>query len=114
MRRAIFALTLIVLLALSIGAAACGGEETALFLEVTQPQDDTQVSTSSILVTGKTIPNAVVSVSVDDKLEMANVDQNGDFSVTVDLEEGPNFIEVIASDQQGNEKSMSIAIIYIP
>jgi hypothetical protein len=104
----------IMLLALAIGAVGCAGEERALFLEITQPQDSAQFSTSSINVTGKTISNAVVSVSVDDKLEMAYVDQNGDFSVTITLEEGPNFIEVIASDQQGNEKSSSVAVIYIP
>lgn len=85
----------------------------ALFLEITHPADGAQVSTSSISVTGKTIPHAVVSVSVDDNLEMADVDQNGYFSVTVTLEEGPNFIEVVASDQEGNEKSTTITVIYV-
>jgi hypothetical protein len=47
-------------------------------------------------------------------VEIANVDQNGNFSVTVNLEEGPNLIEVVASDQLGNEKSSSIAVIYVP
>jgi hypothetical protein len=61
-----------------------------------------------------TIPGAVVSVSIDDIVEIANVDQNGNFSVTVNLEEGPNLIEVVASDQLGNEKSSSIAVIYVP
>lgn len=114
MRKIVFALTMMVLLVLIIGAAACGEEETALFLEITQPLDGAEVSTSSILVTGKTIPDAVVSVSVDDKLEMVDVEPDGEFSITVDLEEGPNFIEVIASDQEGNEKSASVAVIYIP
>jgi Glucodextranase, domain B len=86
----------------------------ALFLEITQPVDGAQVSTSAVLVTGKTIKDAVVSASADDVVEIANVDQNGNFSVTVNLEEGPNIIEVIASDQQGNEKSSNIAVIYLP
>jgi hypothetical protein len=113
MKRIALVLT-ITLLALAIGVVGCAREETVLSLEITEPQDGAQVSTSSINVTGKTIPDAVVSVSVDDQLEMADVDQNGGFSVTVTLEEGPNFIEVIASDQQGNEKSTSVAVIYIP
>jgi cell division protein FtsL len=113
MKRIALLLT-ITLLTLAIGVVACAKEETELFLEITQPQDGAQVSTSTINVTGKTIPDAVVSVSVDDQLEMADVDPNGDFSVTVTLEEGPNYIEAIASDQQGNEKSASIAVIYIP
>ncbi len=113
MKRIALILT-IVLLALAIGVVGCAKEEKALSLKITQPQDGAQVSTSTILVSGKTIPDAVVSVSVDDKLEMADVDRDGDFSVTVTLEEGPNFIEVIASDQQGNEKYASVAVIYIP
>jgi len=120
MKRIAFILT-IMLLALVMGTVGCAEEEagpkptpSALFLELTQPADGAEVSTSPINVTGKTIPSAVVSVSVDDKLEMADVDQNGDFSIAVTLEEGPNFIEVIASDQQGNDKSASIAVIYIP
>jgi len=45
---------------------------------------------------------------------IADVDQDGNFSVTVNLEEGPNIIEVVASDQLGHEKSYSIAVIYVP
>jgi hypothetical protein len=86
----------------------------ALFLEIIQPIDGAQVSTSAVLVTGKTIPDAVVSASVDDAVEIANVDQDGNFSVTVNLEEGPNLIEVVASDQLGNDESSSIAVIYVP
>jgi len=86
----------------------------ALFLEITQPQDGAEVSASTIVVSGKTIAGAVVSVSIDDTVEIANIDQDGNFSVTVNLEEGPNIIEVVASDQLGNEKSSSIAVIYVP
>ena len=86
----------------------------ALSLTITQPLDGAQVSTSSIAVVGTTTPSAVVSVLVNDEVTIADVNLNGAFSVTVSLEEGPNFIEVIASDQQGNEKSSTIAVIYIP
>ena len=127
MKKIMFALTLILLLALTLGAVGCAEEETtpspspspsptptALSLEITQPEDGAEVSTSPINVTGKTIPGAVVSASIDDTVEIADVDQNGNFSVTVVLEEGPNLIEVIASDQQGNEKYSSVTIFYVP
>ena len=88
---------------------------TALFLEITQPADGAEVSTSPINVTGKTIPGAVVSVSLDDEIiEAVEVGQDGEFTVAVSLEEGPNFIEVIASDPLGNEKSATVAVVYIP
>ena len=137
MKRGAAALTLMLLLTLTIFTGGCAKEEaihtptptsvitptptakqtptpTVLLLQITQPIDGAQVSTSAVLVTGKTISGAVVSVSIDDTVEIANVDQNGNFSVTVNLGEGPNLIEVIASDLQGNEKSSTIAVIYVP
>ncbi|MBA4399042.1 MAG: hypothetical protein C0396_04130 [Anaerolinea sp.] len=36
------------------------------------------------------------------------------FTLPVDLEEGPNLIEVIMSDQDGNEVSFTLTIIYEP
>jgi len=86
----------------------------ALFLEITQPTDDAQVSTGSITVSGKTILGAVVSVSMNDEIEIVTVGQDGKFTVRVALEEGPNLIEVIASDLLGNEKSATVTVIYIP
>ncbi len=85
-----------------------------LVLEITQPGDGAQVSTRDILVRGKTVPGAVVSALVDDTVAIADIDQEGNFSVTVSLEEGPNLIEVVASDQLGNGKSSSIVVIYVP
>lgn len=117
MKRITFALTLILLLALTLSVIGCAEEETpTFFLEITQPADGAQVNTSSVLVSGKTTTGAVVSISVNgnDEVEIANVDQNGNFSGTVVLEEGPNLIEVVASDQEGNQKSSSVAIFYIP
>ncbi len=137
MKRGTAALILMLLLTLTIFTSGCAKEEaihtptptsvitptptakqtptpTVLLLQITQPIDGAQVSTSAVLVTGKTIPGAVVSVSIDDTVEIANIDQNGNFSVTVNLEEGPNLIEIITSDLQGNEKSSTIAVIYVP
>ena len=88
--------------------------QAALVLEITQPGDGAQVSTRDILVSGKTVTGAVVSALIDDTVAIADIDQDGNFSVTVSLEEGPNLIEVVASDQLGNEKSASIVVIYVP
>lgn len=88
--------------------------ETGFFLEISQPPDGAQVTASPIIVTGRTSPDAVVSLLVNEEIEIADVDQNGNFSVTIDLEEGPNLIEVIASDQYGNEDSVTIMVSYVP
>ncbi len=46
--------------------------------------------------------------------ELAEVDEEGNFTMMVVLEEGPNIIEVIASDLEGNEESRTLVIIYVP
>jgi Glucodextranase, domain B len=125
MRRITFAFTIMVLLALVIGAMGCAEKKTELtpsatpsatplFLEITQPPDGTQVSNSPVLVVGKTIPDAVVSASVNDYLQIATYTQDGQFSFAVDLEEGPDFIEVISSDPYENQASAIVSVIYNP
>ena len=82
----------------------------ALFLTIKTPQNQTAVNTKNIMVSGTTIPEATLSISG----ATVAVDSQGSFSTPVQLEEGPNLIEVIASDYSGNEVSSSLEIIYIP
>ena len=87
---------------------------TELFLQVTNPEDGSEVTTETIQVSGNTIVDAIVSVWINEDIEVADIDEGGNFSVTVTLEEGPNIIEVVASDAEGGEKLSQIAITYIP
>ena len=80
------------------------------FLEVTEPQDETVVNVSPVRVSGSTSPEAQVSVNG----ELIDVDGQGNFAAMVELEEGPNVIEVIATDYEGNEESCVLAVIYAP
>ncbi len=105
------AVGLLVIALITVLAVAC---KPGLFLKVTAPQDESEVNTSITLVSGTTIPGAVVSIWVDDEVKIAQVDEDGNFSVTVTLEEEPNIIEVIASDWQGNEKRTMLIVFYIP
>jgi hypothetical protein len=80
-----------------------------LFLDVMEPQDESTVTISPVSVSGTTIPDAVVSVNG----EIVEVDNQGNFTMMVTLEEGPNIIEIVASDLEGNEVSKILAIFYI-
>jgi len=84
--------------------------ETGFFLTVTQPADESIINVDKVEVIGTTIPGAVVSVNG----ELAEVDEEGNFTMMVVLEEGPNIIEVIASDLEGNEESHTLVIVYVP
>ncbi len=79
-------------------------------LTVTQPTDESIITTDKAEVIGITTPGAVVSVNG----ELAEVDEGGNFTMMVVLEEGPNIIEVIASDLEGNEESHTLVIVYVP
>ena len=83
---------------------------TGFFLEVTEPQDETVVDSSPIRVSGSTSPDAEVSVNGT----LIDVNEQGDFAAMVELEEGPNVIEVIATDYEENEESLILSVIYIP
>jgi Glucodextranase, domain B len=59
---------------------------------------------------GTTTPNAVVSVNG----QLATVGAKGNFQLTLTLDEGPNVIEVVASDVNRNELSAILSVIYQP
>lgn len=61
-------------------------------------------------VRGKTSPDAVVTVGVNN----VDVDENGSFTASVNLLEGVNVIEVLASDLTGSTKGQVLMVIYNP
>jgi hypothetical protein len=72
------------------------------------PHDGDTSHTSPLLVTGTTVPNAVVSVN--DVVGVAN--GAGRFSLTVPLQAGPNVLEVIASQPNGQEAFIIVTVMY--
>jgi len=84
---------------------------TALPLVVTAPQDEVVVKDAVLRVVGQTSPDAVVSV--DGKI-VRTVDIEGNFSTLVSLVEGPNLLEVIATDYRGGQASQVLTVIYAP
>jgi hypothetical protein len=51
-------------------------------------------------------------VSVND--DLVGVDESGRFKSVVELEEGPNVIEVVASLADGQEESKVLTVFYVP
>jgi len=81
-----------------------------LFLDVLSPEDGSVVATNEVEVTGKTLPTAIVSVNGS----LVPVGADGGFTATVALEEGANYVDVVASDVKGNEEGTVLAVIYSP
>ena len=74
------------------------------------PPDGLSVSEPEVLVVGGTSPEAVVGV---DGIPV-DINSSGIFSTSVTLEEGGNFIEVLATDIDGNVRFQTVAVFYLP
>ncbi len=82
----------------------------AFLLLITEPEDQSIVSEPQIRLSGRTGPDASLSVNG----VFVRVDELGFFFSLVNLEVGPNIIEVVATSNDGRELSQIIAIIYRP
>lgn len=79
-------------------------------LLVTEPENESIVSVSVLRLAGRTGPNAIVSING----RSVPVDRFGYFSATVALDEGPNVIDVVATNDDGRTLSTVLAVIYRP
>ncbi len=77
-------------------------------LEITYPPDGSVVSSSSLVVRGKTLPNITVFVN---ELEIKS-DKDGNFSQAIEIDEGENDIFILASDEEGNYQEAEITVVY--
>lgn len=74
------------------------------------PPDGIVVSEPEIAVFGGTRPDAVVGVNEIP----VDINSRGIFSTSVTLEEVGNFIEVLATDIEGNVRFQTVAVFYLP
>ena len=82
----------------------------SLWLQVVSPQAEAVVNTPQVDVIGSAPTGTVVSVN--DDIFLVGDDQQ--FKTIVSLEEGPNLIEIVASDDNGNETSLILTVTYEP
>ena len=81
-----------------------------LWLQVLSPQDEAVVNIPQVDVIGSAPAEAVVSIN--DEILIVGNDQQ--FQTTISLEEGPNLIEIVASDDNGNQASLLLTVTYEP
>lgn len=73
----------------------------SIFLSLDMPKDEEVVSKKVVTLSGKTIPDAIISIILENSQDMITPALNGDFSTTVTLEDGQNLIEITAISQNG-------------
>ena len=81
-----------------------------LTVTITSPADEAVVNVPQVEVLGRAPAEAVITVNDS----VVVVGATGQFSTTVPLQEGPNEINVVASDVDGNEASTQLIVTYDP
>jgi hypothetical protein len=113
----------IILISLLLTACGAGGPGTpaaaseglsktsgSLTVTVFEPEDGAVVNTDRVKVKGEAPPETVVTINDD----ILIVEDGGMFESEVGLDEGPNVIEIVASDLDGNEVDFMITVTYEP
>lgn len=77
-------------------------------LTVTSPLNNSSVSSSSITVTGTSVPDAEVSVNDTN----TTADNKGIFSATISLDPGDNVIDITSNDASGNYSEKELTVTY--
>ena len=72
--------------------------------------NESVVRSDRVLLHGVTSPDAIVSVNG----VILEVQPDGTFELTLPLDPGPNIVDIVASDLEGNSINSSLAIISIP
>lgn len=80
------------------------------YLRILWPEDGSLVSMPEVELLGEATPGAVISIGD----EILLVPPEGVFRQTIHLEEGPNAIEIVASDISGEQQSFILTLVYEP
>jgi hypothetical protein len=83
-----------------------------LTLELESPTDGTIVEGSTLTVTGKTLPNTTVVFYTETAEGSAQSDASGNFSGTITLTNGINSLVVTAFGEDGEEKTVSVDVVF--
>jgi hypothetical protein len=79
---------------------------TLILLKVIEPPDNSSTSADSITIKGQTEAGAVVHVN--DEVNVA--DEQGNFSITIDLYDGLNVIKVSSSNEAGANATVTLTV----
>ncbi len=81
-------------------------------LTLASPVDEALVTTAKVTVSGKTSPQAAVVILSEDNQQIVSADAKGEFTTSVNLVPGYNFLRVQAYDPDGNMTEASAVVTY--
>jgi hypothetical protein len=83
-----------------------------IFLTINQPANESVVSNKTLIISGKTSPNATVLLITDSGQEAFTPSSQGDFSTTITLDNGQNIITIEAVLGNGEIASTQRVVTY--
>lgn len=81
-------------------------------LVVTQPEENTVSPTDKITVKGSANPKSTVVIISNGDQQIIDAKDDGSFEQEISLDAGPNEINVTAYDDQGNEATQTMIVVY--
>lgn len=84
----------------------------SISLTLDRPKDEEVVSSKVLVVSGKTASNAVVIVVTDSLDDVITPSSSGNFSTTINLDEGQNILDVISIAPNGESVRSTKTITY--
>lgn len=86
--------------------------KSSFFLNILKPEDESIVNKKVITVSGNTAADATIIILTPIDEVVAIPSANGDFSTTVDIDDGQNIIEISAIKPNGDEIKTEKTITY--
>lgn len=83
-----------------------------IFLNLTNPSDESVISNKVVQVSGNTKPGATVVVLTELDQKIVTPSVKGDFSTTINIDSGENIIEVTAIAPNGEEKTINRTVTF--
>ncbi|OGH11363.1 MAG: hypothetical protein A3B38_00860 [Candidatus Levybacteria bacterium RIFCSPLOWO2_01_FULL_36_13] len=87
-------------------------QTSSLFLILNEPKDESLSDKKTIKVSGKTTVTATIIVLTSSDQEIIKPSLQGDFSTTIQLSEGLNYLRVQAIDENGETQTVERVIGY--
>lgn len=84
----------------------------SLNLDISSPDDNLLLFDGDLLISGKTVPGALVLITTNDQNLLFNAASDGYFSKTIKLQSGVNQFTISSFDNLGNYKTEFRTIYY--
>lgn len=83
-----------------------------IFLTIDSPKDEEVFTQKTITISGQTTHDAIVSIISKNSQDIITPSQNGDFSTTININDGQNIIEITAIDESGQSAKVTKTVTF--